>query len=241
LPYLAVAIGGILVLYLLLRAFLLAEPKALARFLRWFLGLLALLLFTLLVATEQLVPALTLAGAVLTVALRGHAIWTLLRSGFGPRPHASSAVETEYLRMTLDHDSGTMDGVIRRGPHRGRRLAELAQGELVALWRECAAEDPPSARLVETYLDRAAPGWRGGASGAGEQRARQEETRQTGRTGERMTREEAYKILGLAPGASPAAIKAAHHQLMLKLHPDHGGSTYLAAQINAARELLLNG
>jgi len=54
-----------------------------------------------------------------------------------------------------------------------------------------------------------------------------------------MTAEEAYRILGLAPGASDDDIKAAYRRLMGQMHPDHGGSDYLAAQINQAKDVLL--
>ena len=54
-----------------------------------------------------------------------------------------------------------------------------------------------------------------------------------------MTREEAYAILGLAPGADEQAVKAAHRHLMASFHPDRGGSDYLAALINRARDCLL--
>ena len=54
-----------------------------------------------------------------------------------------------------------------------------------------------------------------------------------------MSSEEALKILGLATGASKSEVLQAHKRLMHKLHPDKGGSTYLASQLNNARDTLL--
>ena len=54
-----------------------------------------------------------------------------------------------------------------------------------------------------------------------------------------MSRQEACDILGVAPDANRDAIKEAHHRLMVRLHPDHGGTNYLAAKINQAKDLLI--
>jgi DnaJ-domain-containing protein 1 len=116
------------------------------------------------------------------------------------------------------------------------RVEELGSADLLALLRECRAEDEEGARLLEAYLDRVRPDWRDelagerpGGSGGGARPA-----------GGDMTVEEAYAILGLAPGADAEAIKEAHRRLMVKLHPDHGGSDYLATKINRARDVLLH-
>jgi DnaJ domain len=240
--YLALGIASLLALFLLGRAFVNADPAALARGVRWAAVVLAILLLVFLIASEQLGPALAVIGGLLTVALRGRALWQHFRAASGPPPGQTSEVETDTLRMTLDHDSGTMRGTIRRGPHQGRRLNELSREELVALWRQCRVEDEASAKLLETYLDRTAPDWRGGREGGRSDDGGAAGRRSgSGRPTAAMTREEAYEILGLAQGAATDEIKAAHRRLMLKLHPDQGGSTYLAARINQAKDLLTKG
>ncbi|HET7594036.1 MAG TPA: DnaJ domain-containing protein [Stellaceae bacterium] len=152
-------------------------------------------------------------------------------------PPRSSEVETDCIRMRLDHDSGTMAGIVRRGVFAGRRLDELTRSELLALWRQCRVEDEPGANLLEAYLDRLMPDWRaearrGGSGGGGKGGAR---------SADAMTRAEAYEVLGLSWGAGESEIREAHRRLMMKLHPDQGGSTYLAAKLNRAREILLRG
>jgi hypothetical protein len=142
----------------------------------------------------------------------------------------TSSVATPFLRMTLDHDTGTMSGTILSGRFAGMRLDELGASELLALLRECRSQDEEGARLLEAYLDRLHPDWRDelrGEPGAAPPVAGD------------ISVEEAYAILGLSPGASAAEIKEAHRRLMTKLHPDHGGSDYLATQINRARDVLL--
>jgi hypothetical protein len=233
-----IALAGIIIvaLFLLLRWFVNADPAVLARAFVWALAVIAIGVIAVLYATEALGAALALTGAFFAVVLRGHALWQYFRRFSAPAAGNVSEVETDFLRMTLDHDSGTMAGTVRRGAQQGRHLSELSLPELVVLWRECRAEDPASAKLLETYLDRIVPGWRDGAEHAGGSGGGAGSAKAAA-----MSREEAYDILGLAPGASSDDVKAAYHRLMLKMHPDHGGSTYLAARINAARDLLLKG
>ena len=137
--------------------------------------------------------------------------------------------------MSLEHDTGTMTGTVRKGPFQGRRLEELDLQGLLALWREVRAEDPPSVNLLEGYLDRFMPDWRAAAGAAGA--AGGEAPHAAG--GGAMTPEEAYSVLGLKPGATEAEVREAHRKLMTKLHPDMGGSDALAAQVNRARDVLL--
>jgi hypothetical protein len=133
--------------------------------------------------------------------------------------------------MRLDHDTGTMTGTVLSGRFAGMRLEEMTHADLIALLRECRTGDEEGARLVEAYLDRAHPDWRDdlGAADSGPRHA----------SGPDVSVDEAYAILGLGPGATKDAVREAHHRLMKQLHPDHGGSDYLAGKINRARDVLL--
>ncbi|MCD6075222.1 MAG: hypothetical protein K0Q70_2105 [Rhodospirillales bacterium] len=147
-------------------------------------------------------------------------------------PGQTSEVRTRYVRVVLDHDSGEMNGDVLAGRFEGRALRNLALAELLILLGE-ARDDEDSVQVLTAYLDRYHGDlWREQASGTehGQGGAPKNGT---------MSREEAYEILGLTPGADAAAIKAAHHRLMSKIHPDLGGSTYLAAKINQAKDVLL--
>jgi hypothetical protein len=142
---------------------------------------------------------------------------------------ATSHVRAAYLEMELDHDSGAMRGRVVAGRHQGMALDRLDVATLIGLLSEI---DEESRALLMAYLDRREPRWREHAQGdAGAGRA----AASTGK----MTEQEAYQILGLQPGAGADAISAAHRALMKKFHPDQGGTNYLAARINEAKEILL--
>lgn len=149
----------------------------------------------------------------------------------GPSPGRRSRVTTDHLEIELDHDTGNLRGRILKGFFAGRRLEDLRPVELAHLWQDCRFVDPQSAQLVEAYLDRIHPTWR-------DDLARGEAEHTQGPDG-KMTPEQALEILGLAPGATEEEIRRSHRELMLKLHPDRGGSTYLAAKINEAKDVLL--
>jgi len=140
-----------------------------------------------------------------------------------------SRVRTHFLSMTLDHDSGEIDGVIVTGSHQDRRLAELNRETLTALFDEYQTSDEESASLLAAYLDkRFGPDWRSEHASSA-----------TNSGGSEMTREQAWEVLGLEPDAGREEIIDAHRRLMQKLHPDRGGSNYLAARVNLAKDILL--
>ncbi len=210
------------------RWFLSADPKVLARVVRWGAVGIAVAVVSFLALTGRLGLAVPIAIMVLMVMRRRRG-FRFPSMGGTPSLGQSSEVETEYLTMTLDHDSGIISGRVLRGRFAGRELGELGFEDLMELLAECRQHDEQAARLVESYLDRTGPeDWRervGGAASAAPSGP--------------MTAEEAYEILGLEPGATAEEIKDAHRRLIQKIHPDHGGSSYLAAKINQAKEVLL--
>src|SRR5438270_2260520 len=229
---LAILCGLLLLAYL----FVNADPARLAQRLKWIgIGLAALALLALAILTEGRAVFFLAPLIPLVPALRR--MRTMFAGARAPASGSSSRVETAFVRMSLDHDTGQMTGTVLRGRFAGLRLEELGRADLLALLRECRAEDEESARLVEAYLDRADPDWHedfagaqgGSTSGSAPPRGSTD-----------VTVEEAYEILGLAPGADAEAIRTAHRRLMKQLHPDHGGTDYLATKINRARDVLLH-
>jgi len=231
--YLIAGFGILAVLFLTARLFVAADPARLSRFLMWFFGTIAVLgagaALALLLLSERLVPLLIAAGTFSPLAIQLWRRWRRHSPPTGSGSSRASQVESDMIAMTLDHASGEMSGTVKRGPYAGRRLERLSESELLDLWQQCRVADADGTRLLEAYLDRAVPDWRQkGAAGA----------RQSA-SSDQMTREEAYAVLDLVPGASEAQIREAHHRLMKKVHPDQGGSNYLAAKLNHAKDILL--
>ncbi len=229
--------------WMLLRWFLASDPRAIVTALRWTLAGLGVALALVVVwggARSLLFFALPM---LLPIFLRSRWILDRMKAAQGPAPGGHSSVETRFLRMVLDHDSGAMQGTVTEGPFRGRHLDELSEEELLELWRDCRAEDEQSAAVLEAYLDRVkGAAWREAAGIGPESEEGGGGSGRQGRPpprGEGMSRAEALEILGLQEGAAEPEIREAHRRLMQQLHPDHGGSNYLAAKINQAKQVLL--
>ncbi|MBT5495484.1 MAG: DnaJ domain-containing protein [Alphaproteobacteria bacterium] len=149
-----------------------------------------------------------------------------------------STVRTRFVAMELDHDTGDMDGEILEGPHRGRRPSDLDLDSLLDLLHLAYNEDSQSAQVIQSYLDRVhGDEWQERAGEAGSPGGGSNSGATPGTS--QMTRDEAYEVLGLQPGAGEDEIRAAHRRLIREYHPDTGGSDYLAAKINEAKDLLL--
>ena len=224
-------IFGVLVLVLVLWALNViskVDPKIGARVLKLGGGLLALGFAVFLGLRGEIGIAIPLGAAGL--GLLG---WLPFGpAGFSARTQKSSGktsrVRSAYVEMELEHDSGDMRGHIVAGRHQGAALEHLDVKTLVGLLNEI---DEESRALLMAYLDRRDPRWSEHAQGdaaAGRPAA----------SSGKMSEQEAYQILGVEPGASADAITRAHRTLMKKMHPDQGGSTYLAARINEAKEIL---
>jgi hypothetical protein len=182
-------------------------------------------------------------GAVLTLTRRGAlglplifigVTWwrrTRALSPIAPAGGKTSTVRSLFLEMELDHDTGELDGRILRGTREGSRLSLLSEEELLALHQEFNS-DPDSVALLESFLERNHPGW--------QERFTSEASGWSGSADPtQMSREEASEILGVAQDASREEIIEAWRRLIKRMHPDSGGSAFLAAKINAAKTALL--
>ncbi|MDQ3776450.1 MAG: molecular chaperone DnaJ [Pseudomonadota bacterium] len=245
LALLLAGIGALAGLAWLLRT----PPPVIAAHFRRALAVLVVLLLLFLAVTGRLHWLLVLIGALVAAAVRllpllhyaplVQRLWRQVRpqsarpqseTSGGPTGAKRSTVESSFIRLWLDHATGEIDGEVLAGTFTGHRLSELQREHLMRLYRDCRGADPDSAALLQSYLDRiygetwqSAPGSETGT--------------RPGPTP--MTADEARQVLGLGPGASRAEVIDAHRRLIHKLHPDRGGSDYLAAKINQARAVLL--
>lgn len=212
--------------------FLRANPSSVARRARPILALFGLigaagvLILGVRFLPEVLPELFGIAGIIVTGLI---ARWLRQRpSGGFSRPGAGQRTEvrTAFLEAWIDHATGDVGGRVLGGRFAGRTLDSLTDEDLRALHAECA-HDADSVRVLESYLDR--------RLGADWRRA------QPPPRGPRvdMTRTEALATLGLQEGASEEEIRAAHRRLILRMHPDAGGSAELAARINRAKDVLL--
>ncbi len=234
LSYFIGALAVLLTIVLAFGYFAKADPKKLAGAVRQIGGIALIAAAVVLAARGLVVYAAPLAFLGYGL-LQGRLSFPSFPGAAPKSGGQQSRVRTDFIEMRLDHDSGDMEGMVLKGRFAKRMLSELALKEALELLAECRSNDGQAAQLLEAWLDRTHSGWR---DAAGET----QQDRQTGLSGgSPMSVEEAYEVLGLAPGASDAAIHKAHRTLMKKLHPDQGGSTYLAAKINEAKDLLLGG
>lgn len=219
---------GILIIALVV--FLNTPPATLAKWIK------SIIPITLIIAGAGLVfLRQAMLGSLILFA--GIALWRRTRGvgHFGPASsprNGHSHVRSAALEMELDHSSGAMNGMVLAGQHEGKELDQLSEDDLAGLRKEIT-NDGESLALLDAYLDRRLPGWR--ENGEFDPGAGQGSPSGSGP----MSEQEAYEVLGLSPGAGADAIRKAHRRLMKTAHPDSGGSTFLAAKINEAKDVLL--
>lgn len=225
-----------------LRAFTRASPAALAYVIRRGAGAAALIVAGFLVLRGGFAVAMGFAGLGFWLLNSGRQPlsrlfrWRAMGAAApaGGRAGRVSCVRSAMIEMELDHETGKMRGVILAGPDEGKELDALTRPQCEVVYDLCRRDDPEGARLLEAYLDRRFAGWRP----AGETQRdswRSEARRRSGA----MSQDEAYEVLGLQKGASREEVVRSHRSLMKKLHPDHGGTTDLAARVNEAKEVLM--
>jgi hypothetical protein len=224
-----VLVALLLVLLIAATVFLRADPAGLASTTRT----LGPILLALVGGAVLLVGRGGTGGIILFVAVAWYGVTHASRQRTRLAPGKRSTVRTAALEMELDHNTGGLEGLVLAGRHDGKMLGAMGLAELQHLYRELSG-DMESRQLLETYLDGRFPIWRkntetnggeglGVAPGPGA-----------------MTKEEAYKVLGLEAGAAAADVRKAHRRLMQRLHPDIGGTSFLVARINEAKDVLLS-
>ena len=138
-------------------------------------------------------------------------------------------MEAQYIRMVLNTNTAELEGIILKGPYKGQKLSKLSRQDLLQFLEDCQQNDAESAAMLMAYMDRYKSGWRNAENSKNTQ----------GFKPGAMSVEEAREILAVKETAAHEEITEAHRRLMQKIHPDRGGSEYLAAKINQAKDVLL--
>ena len=232
LNFLFIFFGITALVLVLLFFFLNSSPARIRRIFTWALGfiLLGIVVFFLYRTNGSFLWTLLFVLLPLFMRIKGilSQIRNFTKTARGPSEGQSSSVQTEFLEMTLEHDSGKMTGIIKKGRFSGNRLEKLNLDELVQLLEE-ARDDPKTTQLLENFLE---------INHGTEWKTRESSSNNTGNSLD-MDIDQALEILGLAPNPTKSQIIDAHRKLILANHPDRGGSTFLASQINKAKEVLL--
>lgn len=236
--YVLLGIGLLLLVFVGVNWAANAPPRSILNSGKWIAGILAALVVLGLIATGRFGLIWMAAVFLLPWLSRIIDLRRMWKTMQGPSPGANSSVRSRFFDMTLDHETGAMDGRILEGPHEGRMLSELSLHELVALYDDVQMVDRKSADLLEAYIDRAhGADWRNTQTGDEAPGSRDRQNRATASGG--MSRSEALSVLGLAEGCTSDEIRDAHKRMMKLAHPDAGGSDYLAAKVNEAKDVLL--
>ena len=174
-----------------------------------------------------LAALIPLSKGLLGLGLRA---WPILRF-LGRFKSEPSQFRTDNIFVEVNFSNQKIDGEVLKGDLTGRRLSDLTPQELTALADGLRAQDRESYLLLQAYMLRAGLG--------GQQHNDSSEGNSQQNFGE-LSENEALQVLGLKPGTSDADIISSHRRLIQRLHPDRGGSDYLAAKINAAKDKLIS-
>lgn len=232
-PLIVIILLFIIITFLLLSYLSKVNPEKLAAFMRriFFVGLFLLGVFLLM--TGKIFGLVAILAGLYAFFMTLKDVFRLLSSATHRSAKAKkgqkSELKTEYLHMILDHDTGEMDGEILAGKFKGQKLSSLSKVELKSLFDEYSKADPDSVRLIDSYINRA----------FGDRQNSDNDYRDETPFNQEMDENEARKILGVSKSASKKEIEQAYRQMMKLNHPDKGGSSFLAAKINAARNILL--
>ena len=234
----SIIIGSLSGLGLLLYFFINTPPAQLKRIVFWSTGIVSVGIFIFLL--YRLSGSFLWSWVVFLIPLilrwRGliQQIRRAAKTASGPAKGQVSSVNTEFLEMNLDHDTGEMSGLVIKGEKKGYRIETLNLNQLLELIEE-SNSDAASIQLLERFLDKYFDeNWRETYQSSSDRYENNNDY-----SSDSISRAQALKILGLVEPVTDEQIKEAHRRLILANHPDRGGSTFLATQINKAKDVLL--